>query len=137
MIESGSEIVSFSSGYSRTLLHGLTDFGLVEQQGRFLLSAADKFFLTARFRVSSDFCGARKRSSSNGMAGSLPLLPGSKSLACSLSLSDKIRTLHIGDTWPLTGTEVTYRLDQDVQLKAGNQPFLRCCRFTRLRARQN
>ena len=33
------------------------------------------------------------RSSNGGMAGSLSLFPGSMSLACSLSLSEKIETL--------------------------------------------
>ena len=51
----------------------MTAFGLVEQQGRFLwqLSAAETFLLTAGFCVTSDFCRACMRSSSNGMAGLL------------------------------------------------------------------
>ena len=77
------ETVSFSLPNSLTLLDGVTDIGLVENRGHFLwwLSAAERFFLTARFCINYDFCGAHNWSSSNGMAGWLPLLPGSMSLA--------------------------------------------------------
>ena len=97
-----AKTVSFSSVNSRTLLDRVTDFGLVEQLGRFLWwpLVAERFFLTTRFCVSSDFCRAHKQSSSDRMAGSLPLFLDSMSLACSPSFSEKIKILaKVGLHW--------------------------------------
>ena len=81
------------------------------------------------YSVSSDLSGSCtcKQSSSDGMAGSLPLFSGSMSLACSQSLSEKVKTL---DSDFFGQHEVSYwypsDLPLDALLKEVNQPFCRC-----------